>query len=101
MRAAKLPDLQIKLQRMLQHAGAADGLIRLMPLFLGFLEHEDQPRKKTSPEAPQKLEALRAAAVTFAERIKDAEDEPMPRMLRDFDWADIKNAIVAEVRRLS
>ena len=31
----------------------------------------------------------------------DAETEPMPRMLREVDWADIKSAIIAEVRRLS
>lgn len=32
---------------------------------------------------------------------EDAETEPMPRMLRQVDWPDVKNAITAEVRRLS
>jgi len=76
----KLPDLQVKLQRTLQHEGAVDGLIRLMPLFLGFLEHESQPREKTSPEAQEKLQAVQAAAVTLAEQIKDAEGEPIERI---------------------
>ena len=31
----------------------------------------------------------------------DAETEPMPRMLRRIVWRDVKNAIVAEIRRLS
>lgn len=31
----------------------------------------------------------------------DAEDEPMPRMLRRVAWSDIKKAIIAEVRRVS
>jgi hypothetical protein len=35
----KLPDLRVKLRRTLQDEGAADGLIRLMPLFFDFLEH--------------------------------------------------------------
>ena len=76
----KLPDLQVKLQGTLQHKGAVDGLIRLMPLFLGFLEHESQPREKTSPEAQKKLQAMQAAAVTLAERIKDAEGQPIERI---------------------
>ncbi len=32
---------------------------------------------------------------------EDAETEPMPRMLRAVRWADVKKALVAEVRRLS
>ena len=32
---------------------------------------------------------------------EDAETEPMPRMLRRVTWANVKKAIVAEVRRLS
>jgi len=76
----KLPDLQGKLQRTLQHEGAVDGLIRLMPLFLGFLEHESQLREKTSPEAQEKLQAVQAAAVTLAERIKGADGEPIERI---------------------
>jgi len=79
----KLPDLQVKLQRTLQHEGAVDGLIRLMPLFLGFLEHEGQLREKASPEAQEKLQAVQAAAVTLAERIKDAEGQPIER-IRDY-----------------
>jgi hypothetical protein len=51
-----------------------------MPLFFGFLEHEGQLRKKTSPEAQKKLEAVQAAAMTLAERIKDAEGEPIERI---------------------
>jgi hypothetical protein len=51
-----------------------------MPLFLAFLEHEGQLREKASPEAQQKLAAVRAAAVTLAERIKDAEGEPIERI---------------------
>ncbi|MBI4536600.1 MAG: nucleotidyl transferase AbiEii/AbiGii toxin family protein [candidate division NC10 bacterium] len=31
----------------------------------------------------------------------DAEAEPMPRMLRRVTWADVKQAIIAEVRRLA
>lgn len=30
----------------------------------------------------------------------DAETEPMPRMLKEIDWDNVKKAIVAEVRRL-
>jgi hypothetical protein len=30
----------------------------------------------------------------------DAETEPMPRMLREVAWDDVKKTIVAEVRRL-
>jgi len=76
----RLPDLRVKLRRTLQHEGAADGLVGLMPLFLGFLEHEGQLRKKASPEAREKLEAVQAAAATLAERIKDAEGEPIDRI---------------------
>jgi predicted nucleotidyltransferase component of viral defense system len=31
----------------------------------------------------------------------DAESEPMPRMIRDVEWAEIRRSIEAEVRRLS
>lgn len=31
----------------------------------------------------------------------DAEEEPMPRMIRDLSWDTVKTAITAEVRRLS
>ncbi len=31
----------------------------------------------------------------------DAETEPMPRMIRSVDWAEIRRGIEAEVRRLS
>ena len=31
----------------------------------------------------------------------DAESEPMPRMVRDVDWTEIRSSIEAEVRRLS
>lgn len=31
----------------------------------------------------------------------DAEAEPMPRMLRRVSWSEVKNTIIAEVRRLS
>ena len=32
---------------------------------------------------------------------EDAETEPMPRMLRKVPWREIKNTIIAEVRRVS
>jgi len=32
---------------------------------------------------------------------EDAETEPMPRMLRKLVWADVRRALIAEVRRLS
>jgi hypothetical protein len=32
---------------------------------------------------------------------EDAEAEPMPRMLRDVSWDEVKNTIIAEVRRIS
>jgi hypothetical protein len=31
----------------------------------------------------------------------DAEEEPMPKMIRPVDWETVKAALVAEVRRLS
>jgi hypothetical protein len=37
-------------------------------------------------------------SLTFFE---DAETEPMPRMLREESWAEIKKTLVAEVRRLA
>jgi hypothetical protein len=36
-------------------------------------------------------------SLTFFE---DAETEPMPRLLRQVDWSEIKKAIIAEVRRI-
>jgi hypothetical protein len=32
---------------------------------------------------------------------EDAETEPMPRMLREADWADVKRSLIAAVRRLA
>jgi len=78
--AKMLPDLQIKLRHTLQHQGAADSLLQLMPLFLGFLEHEDRLHRELSPGARQKLETMRAAAATLAECIRDAEGEPLERI---------------------
>jgi len=40
---------------------------------------------------------LRKALVYFT----DAESEPMPKMIRNVPWAEIKKAIVEEVRRLT
>jgi hypothetical protein len=40
---------------------------------------------------------LRKALVYFA----DAESEPMPNMIRNVEWEDIKGSIVEEVRRLT
>ena len=40
---------------------------------------------------------LRKALVYFV----DAESEPMPKMIRKVSWADIKDSIVEEVRRLA
>lgn len=76
----KLPGLRVRLARTLQHEGAADALTRLMPLFLGFLEHGARLHRETSPEAREKLEALRTAALGFAERIRAAEGEPIERI---------------------
>jgi hypothetical protein len=78
--AGKLPDLRAELRRTLRHDGAADALIQLMPLFLGFLEHEQRLHGKLSPDARQKLEGVRSAAVTLAERIRDAEGETLERI---------------------
>jgi hypothetical protein len=40
---------------------------------------------------------LRKALVCFT----DAESEPMPKMIRKVSWAEMKEAIVEEVRRLT
>ena len=40
---------------------------------------------------------LRKALVYFS----DAESEPMPNMIRNVSWGKVREAIVAEVRRLT
>jgi hypothetical protein len=78
--AGKLPDLQLELRHTLRHQGAVDSLLQLMPLFLAFLQHEGPLHRELSPDARQKLETVQAAARTLAERIKEAEGEPVERI---------------------
>ena len=75
--ARRLPGLRVKLRQILQHDLAVDSLLRLMPLFSDFLEHEERLRGELSPEARQKLETVQAAARTLAEQVKEAEGEPL------------------------
>jgi hypothetical protein len=78
--ARKLPGLQVELRHALRHEGAVDSLLQLMPLFSAFLEHEDRWHGELSPEARQKLETVRAAARTLADRVQEAEGEPIERI---------------------